>query len=374
MRILSILFLTLIIFSSCTKESTDSALDLAPTIEGNEQPVDEPIFNPIPSPNSTEIREKIKLFGDRISAVRKGETGAKDGELSIDDATWSVEALLNVSYANAAVGIKKIHKSEHLFSIAAENGAISNEDLLLAFETSRVKLESDYNAITVDNKMPILIDLKEVSINSNSVDYKLINLIAITKPVQEQYSGSVCGPNPEQIFDPVTDWWHPLQVQNEPGQCCEPEEGIGESAYDQLERELNTRYELPFNFGVFVDIEWELNIEPVYEGDDGSTLENPNWDGIDPCRSHLMWTKDSNTNQCDCLSPELLDWYYCNIASCIDLHRPENKEFASITMDFSVFIGKTFHIGELRYGTWLTCDECIPCPPNVPDCPCVTSC
>ena len=374
MRILSILFLTLVMFSSCTKESTETALDITPTTEIEDTGAVEPLFNPQSSQNSANIKERIKMFSNRINAVRKGETGAKDGELSVADATWNVEALLNASYANAATSFSKTEKGEYTFSVPVTDGNINNEDLLGAFETARVNLATQYEAIDSDFKMPIYIDLKEENVTNTRVDYKVTNLIAV-KPG----SGSTMPPPADcDIFDPVEDFW---DTRVDSGRCCAGCTGDEEEdATDQLERELNERYNLPSTHLYFTNLdETYFDLNPIFGGSDNSDLLNPDWDGVDPCRKYLMWARNNDEAEpCSyCISPSNLDWYYCNMYDLVNFYVPDGYDFLSIDVEYTHLSNSDpfrLHNGFIIYGESISCFDCQPCPPSVPDCPCLTYC
>lgn len=374
MRICYILIVVALCFQSCTKddasiESIDSTINAQQDSNGVE-----PLFNPQISPNQDLITKKIKEFSSRIVAVRNDEPGSRNGGLAIEDATWNVEALLNASYANAASSINEISRSEYSFSIPHTNGEINNENLLLAFESSRSALETQYENVNSDDKQIVYADLEMEDMSQTFVNFKLSTLISINPDSYTPPDGDC------EVFDPILDWWYAVTEQ---GMCCEPYGGLGKDAADILETEINNRHAYPADHLYFVDEE-VVEIYPYYgisHPDDPPNsaayyLENPDFDlSSSSCRNHLVWhAQGSDVNGgCGCVSPTDLDWYYCNMCDLIPQFAPAGKTFIAITMFDNQGSGNHhFHHAVVTYGISISClDDCPPCPPNDPDCePC----
>jgi len=335
------------IFTNCSKESMEQQVqsDSLSTVSKNDNSY---LFQPTVSPDSEAIKQRIQNFRGRLNNTETGGTDLRESNLTAKEAEWNIEANLNATYARADVSFSKLEKNKIEFDVPVSGGTIADADLLAAYKTAKDALANHYKQVNDKDKQVLAIDIELVKETANKAQYQQISYIAIVPPALLRAASC-------EVYG-ETDFWYWGQDQ---GRCCEGG-GEGIDAADVLGQELNLRYPLPDTHLYFTNIE-RRDIDP-------DSFPNPDDDVLnDSHRDYLIFDCYLD-DDCDCINPDDMNWYYCNIREIITDLKPSGKNFSHIDLyDESTLSGeggRVLHIGLIFYGKSIQC-PCNPCSPLV---------
>jgi|GEM_PF-4544813 len=347
-------FVGAMIFCACAETEvenlTHNAQDAVETVNDDYKPS---LFQSEPSSSGEVIKAKINAFRTRLQATIDGDLSFRSEDLTVEEAKWNIEATLNATFARADAPFSELDKAESEFTVPVTDGKVNNEDALTAYQTALGRLTDHYDAVQFDEREPLVIDIEVNELSSDEATFQVTTFVTAAPPPPPP-------PSSCNVFG-ATDFWYWGYAA---GRCCEGG-GEGIDAADVLAQEINFRRPLPNNHLYFTDIEG-LNLDPVAAQPfymENAYDDNPN----DGRRDFLVFlaTQEELDSGADCIPPDDMDWYYCNILDIAAQYTPSGKTFSHLTLeDELIFWGDDprFHYGIMYYGTSVMCD----CPPYVP--------
>lgn len=358
-----IVLFSVLLFFSCAKEELTTIETNVETQTANQSNL--PLFNQMQT-NETEaekVRSKIRQFRERLKAAADGNVLDKNaGTLTIEEAIWNIEAVLNATYADADVPFEKLAIQTSNIVIPTANGYVSDMEAFNAVTAASAKLAEHYNAIASTYKHPIVIDVELEATANDEITISMKSIITEEPPTTITPVGGC------NIFNNTNDYWSWGWDQ---GRCNNLSGGQGIDAADVLATQLNARIPNPVNTLYFTGVTTTA-LEP-------GNYPNPNnATANDDYRDFLMFYCHINTlSQFGCLSPDDMRFYYCSMYDVINQEIPAGESFISIDMwdDYGLSTGNypLMHRGELTFGTAILC-PCPPCPPGTPTLLCPQCC
>ncbi len=352
---LMVVMFSVLLFLNCSKDE----LKTVETANLSEKP----LFNQM-QPNEKEaekVRTKIRQFRERLKTVADGNALDKNGgTLTIEEAIWNIEAVLNATYANAAMPFEKLAVQTSNIVIPTANGYVSDMEAFNAVTAASAKLAEHYNAITSTYKHPIVIDVELEATANNEITISMKSIITEEPPTTITPVGGC------NIFNNTNDYWSWGWDQ---GRCNGLSGGQGLDAADVLETQLNARIPDPVNTLYFTNV---TTLPTLY----AHQYLNPN-DLVlyDNNRDYLMFhCSGSNAlNQYGCITPSDMNYYYCSMYDVINQVMPINHSFISIEV-WDDFVGNMYeHHSRITTGEPYFC-PCPPCPPGTPTLLCPQCC
>lgn len=359
-----IVIFSVLLFFNCSKDEIKTVETAAEVETANSSNL--PLFNQMQSneKEAEKVRTKIRQFRERLKTVADGNALDKNGgTLTIEDAIWNIEAVLNATYAAADMPFEKLAIQTSNIVIPTENGYISDMEAFNAVTAASAKLAEHYNAITSTYKHPIVIDVELEATANDEITISMKSIITEEPPTTTITPVGGCN-----IFNNTNDYWYWGWDQ---GRCNGLSGGQGLDAADVLATQLNARIPDPVNTLYFTNVTTTTL--------DYSNYPNPN--DITPnndYRDYLMFQCHLNTEpQYGCLSPDDMRFYYCSMYDVINQEVPVGKSFISIDLQDEQFVfgqsSALFHLGYLHFGTAVLC-PCPPCPPGTPTLLCPQCC
>lgn len=358
-----IVIFSVLLFFNCSKDEIKTVETKAAVETAN--PSDLPLFNQMQTneKEAEKVRTKIRQFRERLKTAADGNALDKNGgTLTIDEAIWNIEAVLNATYANAAMPFEKLAVQTSNIVIPTANGYVSDMEAFNAVTAASTKLAEHYNAITSTYKHPIVIDVELEATANDEITISMKSIITEEPPTTITPVGGC------NIFNNTNDYWSWGWDQ---GRCNGLSGGQGLDAADVLATQLNARIPDPVNTLYFTNVTTTA-LEP-------SNYPNPNNStSNDDYRDYLMYYCHINSlSEYGCLSPDDMRFYYCSMYDVINQEIPANQSFISIQM-WDDFLGSggnypLMHRGVLHFGTAILC-PCAPCPPGTPTLLCPQCC
>lgn len=330
------------LLSSCSKQDKSMELNVPNTNQQQLLAENQPA-------NQDAIVDRIHAFKEVLKNAENGVEFRND-ELSIEDAIWGIEALMNIKYAMPAIEFTDMQKQLAVVPINTNQGVLSNQEVATAYAQVKEALQTHINSVYSSNERSfIAIDLESTTVN-NSPSIQVVSYIRKKTNVV---------PPLADVFG-ETDYWF---WGNGLGRCNGLPGGDDEDAADQLFKELNARRPLPPNFLSFTNLE-NKSIFP--EDPYGADYFNYNNTNNDPQRQYLIYSFSGPININHCFSPATMDWFYDNWVTAINDLKPPGKIFSHLDelVDDYLIIGNTeldIHYGTPVYGETVHC----PCPPCI---------
>lgn len=267
-----------------------------------------------PTEKELQIESRILAFKEKVDFAR-ANPGLKSGgeDLSVDDAVWSIEALVNYTYADASEQFDKLVNNHDSVTVNLTNGMITIDDATDAYDEIVSIISGHYNNLPSQDKQLIIAD---VSLRESDGVTAIFNVS----------SGIGDGPpNPFAGFGENDHWYFGFGDLNAGGYCDGPYQGThtDSDAAEEIEKKINMRMSLPVGHRCFT------NIKSVYAGGD---------------ELYLIYEKDT---------PEEI---WCE---CCDIENPNDPTPHDNYLDFLVFF---------NYEQWQNFHGCLhSIHPNYPD-------
>jgi hypothetical protein len=359
-----IVIFSVLLFFNCSKDEIKTVETKAEVETANQS--DLPLFNQMQTneKEAEKVRTKIRQFRERLKTVADGNALDKNGgTLTIEEAIWNIEAVLNATYANAGMPFEKLAIQTSNIVIPTENGYVSDMDVFNATNNASAELANHYNAITSTYRHPIVIDVELESTANNEIVISMKSVITEEPPTNTVSPIGGCN-----IFDATNDYWN---WGWDAGRCNGLAGGQGLDAADILEIQLNARIPDPANTLFFAG----PLLSPIFSPGD---YFNPNDLVVNDGHREFLMFSTNNLNTYGCIPPADMQFYYCSMYDVINQEMYTGYSFISIDV-WDDFIGggngsvSYQHRMNMYMGVPVTC-PCPPCPPGTPTYLCPQCC
>ncbi len=302
--------------------------------------------------------EKIHRFDEFIKSTENGVTSREEEYMTVSNAVWNIEALLNARHAHADKPFLTSNIRLDTIEVGLSHGQIAGSELSTAYQQAWQKLSDNFSSVSSTSKHVVLIDVKDLGDSPRST--RLLQITSfIGFGVKTGRPPSPCDGLSTNPFGETDFWWWGFDA----GMCCAGAQSS--DAAEKIEQALNNRYPLPVGHTYFTDIEEKWIIPDNY----------PNSDPLaDALHFYLVFQRYNPTHPSWhqptlCINPEDMNWYYCNWWTIIGQCKPAGKDFASVNIlgDATSTFTTCLHRGWIYYGTSINCTVNEPCPPY-PNC------
>jgi hypothetical protein len=221
-----------------------------------------------PSEQDLLIEGKILAFKQKLDYVRENPN-LKSGEedLTLEEAVWNIEALVNYTYADATAEFNSIVHDSVSITVNLVDGKVAISDLTAAYDQIVDSLSIKYNQIQSTEKQLMIADISLKESNGTTA------VLTVNSGISEG------GSNPFAWFDVNDIWWFGMGNLNNGGYCG----GIynlthkNDDAGEQIQRKIMIRRSLPVGHRYFIDIKEVysdgLELYIVYERNTPDELE-----------------------------------------------------------------------------------------------------
>ena len=253
----------------------------------------------------------LKQFKEKMQSAAKGNE-----TLSMEDARWHLEAVLNYTYGDAGHQTSDIQCDTFYCTLHANGEEVTLAQLNEAFEALSYDVEKAYGNCNLPDKSVLAIQTSFES--GNKSGDVVVRSVLSTR-------GLVLPPWPPR-FD-STDYWYPCYDM---GKCGEYQwQYAGErGAETELTRMLNLRisgHECANGHAYFTDYE---EIEKAYYMD--SFLVDP----LSPCGYKIFMETIYNHQPYSCISPEEMNYYLEKGDELMNYYSPAGKVIVSCRYEF----------------------------------------
>lgn len=300
----------------------------------------------------------LKQFKEKMQSTSKG-----DETLSMEDARWHLEAVLNYTYGDAGHLFSDIQCDTFYYKLPTQNKEITLAQLNEAFNVFSESVEETYTDCSLPEKSILAIQTKFES-ESRDGDVSVRSILSI--------GGSSNTIN--MCFD-STDYWDEWYYDNgdgyiEAGGKCGLYEGDcpDSGAPLELTRKLNLRMPLcncHYGGGYYTDE--ETVILSYYSDYQYYPFDNYVYDENSPCRYKLYYRNEDPhepwaSNPGGCICPEDMNYYLSKGPELVDHYKPIGKVFISGYYQSLNFVGlglredNCYHELILNYGK-LNCNN-----------------
>jgi hypothetical protein len=309
-----------------------------------------------------QTNEKITAFALRLNSSNSGVVDRNEEPMSVSDAVWNTEALMNARYAHADKPFEYTSVKIDTVSVAVNaEGKLTTSALSSFFDQTKENTKDNLTEVSVTTKHIVLVDVRSIGNNGLSGHlFEITSVIGYSEKTPP--TPAPCDGNQTPPFTSGDDWWWAFKA----GKCCLAG-FVGSDAAEELEKKLNARYPLPSGHSFFTDLETKF-IDP-------QNYPNPN-SGGNLLRYYLLYRRTNPTaptwhQPTLCITPEDMNWYYCNWWEVIGNERPQGKDFSSINVrgDATSSLITTVHWGWITYGKSNQCISDDPCDIKYPNCP-----
>jgi hypothetical protein len=215
-----------------------------------------------PSEQDLQIEGKILAFKQKLDYVRENPN-LKSGEddLTIDEAVWNIEALVNYTYADASADFYTIVNDSVSITVNLIEGRVAINDIIAAYDQIVDSLSAKYNQILSTEKQLMIAD----------VSVKEINEVAVVFEVNSAISSGIL--NPGGWFGVNDIWFYGMADYNNGGYCGGIYNGThtNDDAAEQIQRKIMFRRSLPSGHRYFIDIK-----EVYVDGQNNELIYEPN--------------------------------------------------------------------------------------------------
>lgn len=263
----------------------------------------------------------LKQFKEKMQSASKG-----DETLSIEDARWHLEAVLNYTYGDAEWPFSEIQCDTFYYKLPTKEGCVRLAQLNEAFNAFSNNVEDVYEECMLPEKRILAIQTK---FTTESKDGGISAQIIIN-------TGGVIPVYP--IFG-STDYWHDYYDEDEQygfGKCgpyagqCE-----GSGAPHELTLKANMRipeYGCPNGFRKYVT---DVSTIEIYARDIPFLLDSES-----PCGYKIYYNSndpyDPTHNPSHCIPPEDMNYYLSKFNEIMLHYKPDGKEPVSALYMYSV--------------------------------------
>lgn len=270
----------------------------------------------------------LKQFKERMQSASRG-----DEALSLEDARWHLEAVLNYTYGDAGHQTTDIQRDTFYIDIPTKGEVVTLDKLNDVFSSLSADVEKAFAACDLPEKSILAI---QTEFDDDSKEEGAhIRVIMDTRGLNPEYNEFQFGP---------TEYWY------EDNWCgkCGPYVGecIGTGAVQRLQSKINAC--IPYigsGSGVvyFSSIE-SIEINDLYIHD--YLVDTLN---LSPCGYRVHYYGDFQELFPLCLSPDDLNYYLSEALKLIDEIKPMNKEIISMTNEYYDLVPMYYYFGYHHY-------------------------
>ncbi len=307
------------------------------------------------SEEDVKIQNQILDFQDKIK-----NNSFKDGEMmSVEDALWNLEALMNYTYSNPVNNNNELLNDNSLvIPVNIENGFISASELGSITSQLENQIETVFNQVPNEDKALIGVD---VTLVENEFKDNGSNLI------MHVYVGYDLVDRP-RVYPPFEEddyWKYGRGWQNDGGYCDGPNDGasLSSDAAEEIEYKVNNPNEIGFTDpNTYIVQVVTLSRNPDnYLNENDDIPEDNMFDRLLFYSHDYPYTPDDDGRH-SCLNPIEMNFYLQAALDIIDIelniiqedNPTENWEFVSIDLEGAEFMGSSpvdyVHLAEISYG------------------------
>ncbi len=275
--------------------------------------------------NTDEMSTYLKQFKEKMQSSTKS-----DETLSLEDARWHLEAVLNYSYGDAGHKTSDIQCDTFQCKIQTNGGLVKLSDLNKVFNLISNEVEQVYANCPLPDKS--ILAIQTILINEREDNYATLQSIVNTRGLN---------PVPAHWYVDSTDYWYEDDYSGK----CGPYEGTcgGVGAVQIIQNKITTN--APFisciaSTGYFTDYE-EI---AFYDYD---VIEMP--DVNSPHGYRIPFIRCTYCDPPICFSPEEINYYIVEGLKLINEYSPEGKSFVSMTNVYSLAVPIGYHQAYHRY-------------------------
>ena len=268
----------------------------------------------------------LKQFKEKMQSAAKG-----DETLSIEDARWHLEAVLNYTYGDARWPISEIQFDTCYYELPTIGGVVSLTQLNEAFNAFSNNVEEVYEECTLPEKRILAIQTK---FNTESKDGGISAQIIIN-------TGGIIPVYP--IFD-STDYWHDYYNEDEQygfGKCgpyagqCE-----GSGAPHELTIKANMRipqYGCPIGYRLYYSDYECKTIIPI--NNDAFMMDDNS-----PCGYKIYFNCSNpmspSNNPSHCIPPDDMNYYLSKFLELMWHYQPNGKSAISALYSYTYLLSE----------------------------------
>ena len=268
----------------------------------------------------------LKHFKEKMQSAAKG-----DETLSMEDARWHLEAVLNYTYGDAGRQISDIQCDTFYYVLPINGDEVSLAQLNEAFDSLSADVEKSLATCDLPDKSILAIQTRLK--NDRRDDFVVIQ---VTMDVRGCYSGAVSIP-----FG-LTDYW----FENEGAGKCGPYLGecVGMGAVQALESKINSNlpaYQCFQGHGYFTDFD-SIAIEDSY-------IYHYLEDSLSPYGYRIHYHGCPTWQFPTCLSPDDLNYYLVEALKLVNELKPVGNEIVRMTNEYYEAVPIGYRFGYHHY-------------------------
>jgi hypothetical protein len=268
----------------------------------------------------------LKQFKEKMQSAEKG-----DEVLSLEDARWHLEAVLNYTYGDAGHQTSDIQVDTFYYKLYNQNEEMTLAQLNEIFNEFSNSVEEVYAECTLPDKSVLAIQIKYEKEKRN--DDITVQTILITR-----------GLTPYPVFPcfDSTDFWDEYYEEDENGYYaggkCGPYvgQGLDSGAPNELTKKLLLRLipnECYYGTGYFTNFTDDFRI--TMDGEHDPFLYDEN----SPCGYKLFYNNRYPYDINECIDPTGMNYYLSKGPELIEHFAPEGKVIVTAKYCWSQFVG-----------------------------------
>lgn len=274
----------------------------------------------------------LKQFKEKMQSADKG-----DEALSLEDARWHLEAVLNYSYGDAGNLVTEIQRDTFYYTMPLNGEMVTLVRLNEAFSSLSTDVEKAFAACDLPNKS--ILALQTQFENETKDDAVMVRVVMDTRGLGPEFNEYGFGP---------TDYWCEA---DHGGKCGQYSGQTNIGAVQKLQTKIN--YRIPHR--KCVGIGYYSDIESIHIYDD--FIFNYLWDSLAPYGYRVHYYGDLNENYPLCLSPDDLNYYLEEAMKLIDELKPDDKVIIDMTNEYYELVPVSptyfgYHHYVLNYGVF----------------------
>jgi hypothetical protein len=219
-----------LIFSGCTKDT-------------EQKDTRQQVFQP--SEQDLAIEGKILDFKQKLDYARENPN-LKSGEddMTVEEAVWNIEALVNYTYADASADLNTIINNSTEISVGLVDGKVPINEVAEAYDQIVDSLSAQYSQVQSEDKQLTIADISLKESNETVAVFGVNSAITAGMP------------NPGGWFGVNDIWWYGQADLNMGGYCGGIYNGThtNDDAAEQIQRKIMFRKSLPSGHRYFIDI------------------------------------------------------------------------------------------------------------------------
>lgn len=270
----------------------------------------------------------LKQFKEKMQSTSKG-----DETLSMEDARWHLEAVLNYTYGDAGHPTTDIQSDTFYIDIPTKGEVVTLDKLNDVFSSLSADVEKTFAACDLPEKSILAI---QTEFDDDSKEEGAhIRVIMDTRGLNTEYNEFQFGP---------TEYWYEDDWRGKCGLYVG--ECLGTGAVQRLQSKINTC--IP-HIGSGSGVVYFSSIESI-EIDDSYIyhyLEDSL--GLSPSGYRVHYYGDIQELFPLCLSPDNLNYYLSEALKLIDEVKPMNKEIISMTNEYYELVPVDYYFGYHHY-------------------------